>query len=47
MANSEKASASTWRKRDAAYRKQEKERRAANTARRAAREQNSEAVKND
>jgi hypothetical protein len=37
MAKSDKATASTWRKRDAAYRKQEKERRDANKARRATR----------
>jgi len=38
MAKSNKATASTWRKLDAAYRKQEKARRDANAAKRKARE---------
>lgn len=38
MGKSDKSSASTWRRKDAAYRKQQKERRDANVARRAARE---------
>lgn len=37
MAKSTKSSASTWRRADAAYRKQEKARRDANAARRRAR----------
>lgn len=39
MAKTDKPSASTWRRKDAAYRKQQKERRDANAARRQAREE--------
>lgn len=38
MAKSDKSSASTWRRKDAAYRAQQKARRDANVARRLARE---------